>query len=786
MRTIIDLNFDWTFKKQFSPEDLARPITEDYETVDLPHCYPTLPFNYPGEEYRGYVSLYKKEFFLNKKHRGKIVNIVFEGVAHMADVYLNGKHVGRHEGGYDRFCYNLNKYLNFGTLNLLEVVVDSHEHPDIPPFGNLVDYLGYGGIYREVKLEILNREHIKNCFLHCFNIETNILSCDIETSVNAGVIEITVLDKGKPVYKNSFLFVQNQSTFECVLDKKELWSIENPYLYKVKVKLIVNQKTLDEITVNFGFRDVKFTRRGFYLNGKLVKLRGLNRHQSYPYAGYAMPKSVQERDAEILKRELGANIVRTSHYMQSKHFLNRCDEIGLLVFEEIPGWQYIGGPAFKQNTLNNVKAMITRDYNHPSVIMWGVRINESPDDAELYRATSELARELDPLRPLGGVRNFPGSEMFEDVYTFNDFTHAGGKTAIQNPNRVKKKVPYLITEHNGHMFPAKRYDAEPHRVEHALRHYRVLKAAFSRKRVAGAIGWCMCDYNTHHEFGSGDQVCYHGVLDMFRIPKYAAYVYAALQDEKPVMEVLGTMNYGDYPASFIESVYVATNLDCVKLYVNDAYVDTFYPERKSKLPHSLIKIDDFIGNRLVDQEGFTKFEARLTRKIFRAVAKRGLNIPLRYKLGMAFLMFKKRYKLADAMNLYYKYSASGAVYRFEGYKDGKLLKTVIKEPARKTAFRLTLDKKVLKPEATYDAVRAVVRKVDQNDNLLVYSFDPVIVETEGGIDLIGPGEISLQGGAVGFWLKTNGKSAVGRVKVKAGNQILEETIKIKTEAENEH
>src|SRR5690606_2076379 len=113
MRTTIDLNFDWTFKKQFSPEDLARPVTEDYETVDLPHCYPTLPFNYPGEEYRGYVSLYKKEFFLNKKHRGKIVNIVFEGVAHMADVYLNGKHVGRHEGGYDRFCYNLNKYLNF-------------------------------------------------------------------------------------------------------------------------------------------------------------------------------------------------------------------------------------------------------------------------------------------------------------------------------------------------------------------------------------------------------------------------------------------------------------------------------------------------------------------------------------------------------------------------------------------------------------------------------------------------------------------------------------------------
>lgn len=120
----------------------------------------------------------------------------------------------------------------------------------------------------------------------------------------------------------------------------------------------------------------------------------------------------------------------------------------------------------------------------------GVRINESPDDAELYRATSELARELDPLRPLGGVRNFPGSEMFEDVYTFNDFTHAG-EDGDSKPEQGEKKVPYLITEHNGHMFPAKRYDAEPHRVEHALRHYRVLKAAFSRKRVAGqSVGAC--------------------------------------------------------------------------------------------------------------------------------------------------------------------------------------------------------------------------------------------------------------------------------------------------------
>ncbi|MDD4076414.1 MAG: glycoside hydrolase family 2 TIM barrel-domain containing protein [Bacilli bacterium] len=779
MRDIIDLNYDWKFKKDFFVEDLSQPITENYESVDLPHSFPLIPFNYLGELYRGYTSLYKKEFYLDKKYRGKIMNIIFDGVAHVADIYLNGKHIGKHEGGYDRFGFNISKYINYGTVNLLEVIVDSNEYSDIPPFGNLVDYLGYGGIYREVRLEILNREHLKNCFLDCFDINTNILSCDIETSVNTGVVDITIYDQEKEIYQNSFLFVQNQSSFECILDNKKLWSVDSPYLYQVKVKLVINQEVTDEIVINFGFRDIKFTKKGFYLNGSPVKLRGLNRHQSYPYVGYAMPRSAQEKDADILKYDLGVNIVRTSHYMQSKHFLNRCDEIGLLVFEEIPGWQYIGGETFRQNTLNNVKAMITRDYNHPSIIMWGVRVNESPDDTDLYRATNALARSLDPLRPMGGVRNFKNSEMFEDVYTYNDFTHDGGEKVVLKPKRVKKRVPYLITEHNGHMFPTKRYDAEPHRIEQALRHFRVLKASSHNTRISGAIGWCMNDYNTHYEFGSGDQVCYHGVLDMFRIPKYAAYVYAAQQEAKPVLEVLGTMNHGDYPASQIESVYVATNLDFVKLYINDIYVNTFYPDRKSKLPHPLIKIDDFIGNRLVEFEGFTLYEAKLAKKIFRAVSKYGLNLPLRYKIGMAFLMFKKRYKFNDAMNLFYKYHSSSASYKFAGYKNKKLINTVIKEPVKVVRYQLNLDKIILEPDVTYDVTRVMVTKLDQNNNILVYAFDPIIVETEGGIDLIGPKEISLQGGAAGFWVRTNGKSDIGTVKVKIKNQILTETIKIK-------
>ena len=127
----------------------------------------------------------------------------------------------------------------------------------------------------------------------------------------------------------------------------KLWDLENPLLYEVKTELLQNGNVLDENITLFGFRTAVFLQDGFYLNGKKVKLRGLNRHQSYPYVGYAMPESMQKRDADILKNELGVNAVRTSHYPQSRHFVERCDELGLLVFTEIPGWQHIGDEAWQ-------------------------------------------------------------------------------------------------------------------------------------------------------------------------------------------------------------------------------------------------------------------------------------------------------------------------------------------------------------------------------------------------------------------------------------------------------
>ena len=210
---------------------------------------------------------------------------------------------------------------------------------------------------------------------------------------------------------------------------------------------------------------------------------------------------------DILKYELGVNAVRTSHYPQSPYFIDQCDRIGLLVFMEIPGWQHIGDEAWKNQAVINVRDMVMQYRNHTSIILWGVRINESQDDDDFYRRTNAAAHELDPSRPTGGVRAHKKSSFLEDVYTYNDFVHDGTNRGSEKKTSVTSdpKKPYLISEYNGHMYPTKAFDWEEHRVEHALRHVRVLDAAAAEGDIAGSFGWCMFDYNTHKDFGSGDR-----------------------------------------------------------------------------------------------------------------------------------------------------------------------------------------------------------------------------------------------------------------------------------------
>jgi beta-galactosidase len=491
-------------------------------------------------------------------------------------VYLNETLIGEYLGGFMTFSADITKALNNGE-NVLTVYVDSRERIDIPPYGHLVDYLTFGGIYRDVTLKILPPTHIENIFVETANVLTD---PQLKSTVRLNQLQpemklqATLLDQEGneiSVAHSSVADTNTRIMFES-LPAVQLWDLVNPTLYSVRISLFNNESLVDTISTRFGFREAEFRQDGgFYLNGERVQLFGLNRHQTYPYIGAAAPARLQRQDADILKHELACNIVRTSHYPQSPHFLDRCDEIGLLVLEEITGWQHIGDEAWQAIVFDELRCMIERDRNHPSIIQWGVRINESPDDDELYSRTNQLARELDPGRQTCGVRCFQESAFLEDVFTYNDFSNK-----VLDP----PKTPYLITEFAGHMFPTKIWDHEERLIDHALLHAKIHNLQMGNKRISGAIGWCAFDYATHIEFGSGDRICYHGVMDIFRLPKWAAYFYKSQQtpEKSVVLKAATHWTMGDRSGGGNNPLTVFTNCEEVEVIIGTIKVGIFKPD----------------------------------------------------------------------------------------------------------------------------------------------------------------------------------------------------------------
>lgn len=758
MREIIHLNEEWYFKP-FEPRDLEDIDFSSCQRVVLPHEGIKLPYHYFDETITQSVLTYNKEFHMESEAKNQIIKLRFEGVAHQANLYVNHKFVLSHQGGYTPFEAIINPYIEYDKINTITVVVDGKENPDIPPFGGVVDYLGYVGIYREVSLIFLNPTYIQDVFVYT---KDHKMSAHVTLS-QPKAITYELLSPTKTVILNKTTQSALKHTLEEVIDDVKLWDLDNPNLYQLNV-----YTEDDYYGVRFGFRTIEFKKDGFYLNGKSLKLMGLNRHQSYPYVGYAMPKRIQQQDADILKYELGVNVVRSSHYPPSTHFIERCDEIGLLLFEELPGWQHIGGNNFITNGLKAIEEMIIRDRNHPSIILWGVRINESADHHEFYERSNRLARTLDPSRPTGGVRNFSHSEFLEDVYTYNDFSHTGDNEGLTAKKKITKAGPYLVTEHNGHMFPTKKFDPESKRISQALRHLAVMDSAFDPKAgIAGAIGWCMNDYNTHKEFGSGDKICYHGVMDMDRLPKLAAYSYQSQNDQKPFMKVGSTMQNGEYSGGFLDKVVVFTNLDYIKLYRNDTYLDTYYPDKKTypHLPHPPVIITDFIGETLEKKEHMTKQDAESTKRILRKIQKEGNHLKLVDQLKMLFLLKKYHLTLNDGVRMFYEYTSGWGsketVYRFEGYLKDQLVHTEIIESTKSIKYHL-MGEDTLEITNTYDVIRLVIQKTNQHNQELLFAMDGFMVNTEGPIQLISPAISNLNGGSRAIYIRSTG---VGQAKV---------------------
>ena len=551
------------------------------------------------------------------------------------------------------------------------------------------------------------------------------------------------------------------------------WSLEHPSLYTLTVRLIrpgtngLPDRVLDERSTRFGFRTLQFVAGGLYLNGQRVELRGLNRHQSYAYQGYAMPDSIQRLDAQLLKKELGCNAVRTSHCPPSPAFLDACDELGILVFTEMPGWQHLGDDTWKAQALQNCREMVCQYRNHPSIFLWGVRVSGSADDEAFYKRTNETVRRLDPTRPTAGARGFHKSQLLEDVYAYNDYSYRGRGPGCEARGNVTPdtRKGYLISEFGGQQFPAKAFDDEPHRLAQALRYAAVLNDSIAQQGVAGSFGWCMTDYNTHREFGSGDRVSYHGVMDLFRNPKLSAAVYASQKTPRApsdiVLEVSSGMALGDLPGGIPVACWVFTNAESVRLYRDNDFVAEFAPDRRGRfaaLPHPPIEIQDFVGSLLEKYEGLDRAAAPQVAAILNEMRRDAMELSPLSRARMLSL----RLSAQELLRMYYKYigvlGSPTSVYRFEAVWHGRAVKTVIREPVQSVRLECTVHNPILTDGPTWDCAAVSLRAIDQNGNLLPYCSEAVQLSVEGPVEILGPSVVPLRGGMAGTYLATTGEA----------------------------
>ena len=767
---MIALNRGWQFTEDWNEDFLEGKGS--YEDVVLPHTNRILPYHNIDHESYQMICGYRKRVTADRDMSHKRAFIQFDAAGHIATVFVNGREKLTHRCGYTAFRVEITDELREGGADIA-VRLDTTENPSIPPFGFVIDYLTYGGLYRGVWLDITEETYVSDVFVYTPDLNTAKVSFELsgvfegEKTVSIMDMEGNILCRGKTP--------ENEIILKC--PEALPWTVDEPNLYKCCVEL--NDGNYKE--VSFGFRTAVFKTDGFYLNGKKLFIRGLDRHQSYPYVGYAVSDSLQIEDARILKEELSCNAVRTSHYPQSQSFIEACDRMGLLVFTEIPGWQHIGDAEWKKQAVENTREMVLQYRNHPSIVLWGVRINESQDDDDFYRETNRVAHELDPSRQTSGVRYLEKSSCLEDVYAYNDFSHTGKNSGVNKKKNVVKdmSVPLLISECNGHMFPTKSFDKWEVRQEHALRHARVLNDAIADGEHTGVFAWCMFDYPTHRDFGSGDRICYHGVMDGFRNPKPAAYVWSSQGEREDVLEVSSSMDIGDYPAGQIGTAYVFSNADEVKLYKNGQFVTSLGTRPYASLPHSPWAVDDVIGELLKTNEGFTGGKEKIIHDCLVAAKKYGINdLPLKYKLKLAWAMLRYKIKYSEGVELYGKYvgdwGGEATVWKFEAVKDGKVVAVKELSPNVNMHLDVKVSSTALAEGGSYDMALVRVRILNEYGNVQNYVQLPVSFECEGAIELEGPKVSTAEGGMTGCIVKTKGEKGEGILKISCDGMKTQE------------
>ena len=587
MREIISLNQNWVFNKQ---TEIPAALPADWEAVNLPHSWNAIDGQDGGNDYFRGTAVYAKTLNKSELPVAERYYLEIKGANSSADVYVDGKKLAHHDGGYSTWRVDLTDALAEGSL--LSIAVDNSANETVYP--QMADFTFYGGIYRDVNLICVSQSHFDLDYYGGPGImvtpTVNGANADVEVKVflsnakEGQTVKYTIYDKDE-----NELYTQEtaQTAASFVIENVHLWhGRKDPYLYCCEAELIENGMVIDNVCTRFGCRSFKIDPdNGFILNGEEYPLRGVSRHQDRWGFGNALLPEHHEEDIDLIC-EVGCTTIRLAHYQHDQYFYDLCDEKGLVIWAEIP---YISKhmPTGRENTISQMKELIVQNYNHPSIVVWGlsneISIGGSDDDLlDNHRVLNDLCHEMDKTRltTIAAVSMCKMEDPYlqiPDVVSYNHyFGWYGGDTSMNGPwfdkfHAMHPNSPIGCSEYgcealNWHTSDPRQGDyTEEYQ---AYYHEELIKQLFTRKYMWATHVWNMFDFGADARNEGGENGQNHKGLVTFdrKYKKDSFYAYKAWLSDEPFVHLCGK-RYVDRVED-VTKVTVYSNQKTVELFAN--------------------------------------------------------------------------------------------------------------------------------------------------------------------------------------------------------------------------
>ena len=588
MRSVLNFNNDWHFLKGC---EITNEIPENSEKVNLPHTWNATDGQDGGNDYFRGVCTYAKSFKKSDLPEGDLHYVEIQGANSSATVYLNGKKLASHDGGYSTFRVNLTEELS--EENILTVTVDNSPNEHVYP--QMADFTFYGGLYRDVNIIAVSASHFELDYYGTPGIkvtpEINGRDANVEIEVYVTdkkenqEIKYEIIDKdGNTVFEK----ISSENKINAEIPSVHLWhGRRDPYLYTAKASLLENGEVVDAIKARFGCRTYEIDpERGFILNGEEYPLRGVSRHQDRLGIGNALLPEHHKEDIDLIM-EVGATTIRLAHYQHNQYFYDLCDECGLVIWAEIP---YISNhlKGGRENTISQMHELVIQNYNHPCIVVWGLSNEitmggaDDPDLIENHRILNDLVHKLDKTRKtvIACVSMCPMDAEYvqiPDAVSYNHyFGWYGGDTSMNGPwfDKFHEKYPNIpigVSEYgcealNWHTSNPMQGDyTEEYQ---SYYHEELIKQLYTRKYIWATHVWNMFDFGADARSEGGENGQNHKGLVTFdrKYKKDSFYAYKAWLSDEPFVHIT-SKRYVDRVED-VTKVTVYSNLPEVELFAN--------------------------------------------------------------------------------------------------------------------------------------------------------------------------------------------------------------------------